>query len=329
MLGLAYQQLAARRPAPAGEGVYWRQRRQRESDLWAAGCRAAGRPPAGCRWVDVCDRGADDYEALGAALEAGHDFLVRAAQNRRVFVTPGHDRRAYAPDYARSLAGAAADTVDIPGRGGRPGRTARVCLAAAPVRIPAPAGTPRRQSRPARPAWVVRVWEPDPPAGVEEPLGWVLWSSAPTATAGELKARRDWYARRPVVEQYHDILKTGCAAEDRRFETAERLEACLAVLAVVAVRVFQMRCALEHEPAAPAVAAGTAAEVDLVRRLVGHAAGAFTVREFVRGVAKLGGFLGRTRDGNPGVRALWCGYQRPHDMLFGLRLLDPDPDDSG
>jgi hypothetical protein len=329
VLGLAYQQLVARQAAPAGESTFRRKRRQRESDLWAAGFRAPGRPPAGCRWVDVCDRGADDYEALRASREAGHDFLVRVAQNRLVFVTAGHDRQAYVLDHARSLPGAAADTVDLPGRGGRPPRTARVLLAAAAVWIPAPTGTPRRKAQPAVPAWVVRVWEPDPPAGVEEPLEWVLWCSVPTATADELRARRDWYARRPMVEQYHDIEKNGCAQEARRFETADRMETCLAVLAVVAVRVFQMRCALDHEPAAPAVAAGTAAEVDLVRRLVGHAAGAFTVREFVRGVAKLGGFLGRTRDGNPGVRALWRGYQRLQDMLFGLRLLDPDPDDSG
>jgi hypothetical protein len=277
----------------------------------------------------MCDRGADDYEALRASVGAGHDFLIRVAQNRLVFVTPDHDRQAYALDHARSLAGAAEDTVDIPGRAGRPPRTARVRLAAAPVWIPAPAGTPRRTSQPALPAWVVRVWEPDPPAGVEEPLEWVLWSSVPTATAAELKARRDWYACRPMVEQYHDILKNGCAAEDRRFETADRMETCLAVLAVVAVRVFQMRCALDHEPAAPAAAAGTAAEVDLVRRLVGHTAGGFTVREFVRGVAKLGGFLGRAGDGDPGVRALWKGFQRLQDMLLGLRLWNPAADDSG
>lgn len=329
VLGLAYQQLVAREPAPAGESVYWRKRRQRESDLWANGFRAAGRPPAACRWVDVCDRGADDYEALRASLGAGHEFLVRVAQNRRVFVTPGHDRQAYALDYARSLAAAAADTVEIPGRGGRPTRTAGVRLAAAPVWLPAPAGTPQRRSQPALPAWVVRVWEPDPPAGVDEPLEWVLWSSVPTATAEELKARRDWYACRPLVERYHDILKNGCGAEDRRFETADRMETCLAVLAVVAVRVFQMRCALDHEPAAPAEAAGTAAEVDVIRRLVGHTGGAYTVRDFVRGVATLGGFLGRARDGEPGVRALWKGYQRLQDMLLGLRLLQPDADDSG
>src|SRR5439155_15534986 len=47
VLGLAYQQLTARRPAPAGESTYRRKRRARESDPGGAGFRAGGRPAAG------------------------------------------------------------------------------------------------------------------------------------------------------------------------------------------------------------------------------------------------------------------------------------------
>ena len=68
--------------------------------------------------------------------------------------------------------------------------------------------------------------------------------------------------------------------------------------------VVKLRCALDHQPEAPA------AEIRLVRKFVQHKGRAFTVREFVRGVAKLGSFLGRKGDGKPGVRALWRGYQR-------------------
>src|SRR5213076_2263865 len=98
----------------------------------------------------------------------------RASQNRRVALTPELDRQALLLDHARSLPSQGGDVVDIPGRGGRPPRSAHVELAGAPVWVPAPAGTPRRQSQPVLAAWVIRVWEPDPPAGVEEPLEWVL-----------------------------------------------------------------------------------------------------------------------------------------------------------
>jgi len=320
VLGLAYQQLRIRQPAPEGESTFQRRKRPRETDLWPAGIRAVGAAPADSCWVDVCDRGADIYETMQAARELGHHFLIRAKQDRVVFVTTALDRERHLFDYARSLPGQGRDQVEIPGRGGRPSRTATVQLAAAPVWVPAPKGFPQRGQQPVLAAWVIRIWEPQPPAGSAERLEWVLLCSLPTQGLQELKERRDWYVCRWMLEVFHDIEKNGCSEEARRFETADRLETCLAVLSVVAVRIFQLRCALEAQPDEPAQQVATAAELRLVRQLLEHKGRRFTVREFVRGVARLGGFLGRKSDGNPGVRTLWRGYQRLQDMLFGLHL---------
>jgi hypothetical protein len=144
----------------------------------------------------------------------------------------------------------------------------------------------------------------------------------------ELKQRRDWYCCRWLVEVYHDIEKNGCSEEDRRFETAERMETCLAVLSVVAVRVFQLRCALHNQPEEPAEQVATVEEIEVVRRWTKTKSKRLTVREFVRGVAKLGGFLGRKNDGEPGIRALWRGYQRMQDMLVGFQLQVASPSKS-
>jgi Transposase DNA-binding len=320
VLGLAYQQLRVRQPAPAGETAQQRKRRPRESQMWLEGLRAAGVPPEGCCWVDVCDRGADDYEAMRAAREVGHHFLIRVTQNRGVFTSAALAEQSYALDYVRSLPGVSHDRVDIPGRGGRAARTAAVTLAAAPVWVPAPAGTPRRSRQPILAAWLVRIWEPEPPADVAEPLDWVLWCSLPSATPEELQQRRDWYCLRWLVEVYHHIEKNGCSEERRRFETADRMATCLAVLAVVAVRVFQMRTALEEQPEASAGNVATAAEIEVVARLTGGEAAGLTVRQFIYGVARLGGHLGRKSDGPPGVQALWRGYQRLQDVLQGFQL---------
>ena len=328
VLGLSYQQLHVRQPALPGESRYQRQRRVRESDWWYAGIRAAGGPPDGCCWVDVADRGGDDYEAMRAAREVGHHFLLRAKQNRRVGTTPTLDHQVLLLDHARSLRSQGADVVDIPGRGGRPPRTAHVALAATAVWVPAPDGTRRRWSQPVLPVWVLRIWEPEPPSGVAEPLEWILLCSVPTTTLDELKERRDWYCCRWMVEVFHDIEKNGCGEEERRFATADRLETCLAVLSLVAVRVFQLRCALQVQPDAPAEQAGTPAEIRLIRRFLGWNRKRLTVRAFVRGVAQLGGFLGRRRDGEPGVRALWRGYERLQDMVVGAHLDASVTDDS-
>jgi hypothetical protein len=326
VLGLSYQQLRVRKPAPAGETSYQRRRRAgRESEMWVEGIRAAGPAPSGCTWVDVGDRGADIYEAMVAARELGHHFLFRLLHNRQVFLDEAGSRRAYLKDHARTLPSQGQDTVEIKGRGGRDARTARVEMAAGRVWVPASAEVPQRRSQPVLAVWVIRVWEADPPQG-KEALEWILLCSLPTEGIEQLRERRDWYCRRWLIEIYHDIEKNGCQEEGRRFETAERMEACLAVLSIVAVRVMQLRSALVAHPEAPAEQVATKLECLLVQRLLKHKGKTLSVREFVRGVARLGGFLGRQRDGEPGVRALWKGYQRLQDMVRAAQLVLHHPE---
>jgi hypothetical protein len=260
VVGLVYQQLYVRQPAPAGERSAQRKQRQRESELWLKGIAASGPAPEGRCWGDVADRGADIDEAMLESQKLQHQFLFRATQNRRVFATAEQDQEARLFEYVRTLPSLGNDEVDIPGRGGRPARTAHVQLACAPVWIPAPLETPKRRSQPVIAAWVVRVWEVDAPAGVE-PLEWVLPCSLPTRTLQEAKERRDWYSCRWMAEVYHQIAKSGCGEEKRRFETAEAMRVWLAILSVVAVRVFQLRCALESQPNAPATQVASAARL--------------------------------------------------------------------
>jgi hypothetical protein len=321
VLGLAFQQWRVRQPAPKGETSAQRKQRERESELWWEGICAIGRAPEGCCWVDVADAGCDMYEALVAARAVQHHFLFRVCQERLVLLGP-EPRGDEVPllSHARSLATQGQDVVHIPSRGGRPARTATVQLAATPVWVPAPTDTRQRWQQPIIAGWVIRVWEDNPPAEVEEPLEWILLCSLPTETVADIKKHRGWYSQRWQVEVFHDIEKNGCSEEDRRFETAERLEACLAILSVVAVRVFQLRCALDSQPDAPAEQVATAREIAVIRRFLQHRQKSFTVRDFVRGVARLGGFLGRKRDGAPGVRSLWRGYQRLQDMVLGYHL---------
>jgi Transposase DNA-binding/Transposase Tn5 dimerisation domain len=323
LLGLAYQQLKVRQPTPPKETRKARKKRARESQMWTEGIQASGRPPEGSAWVDVGDRGADIYEAMEEAFAIGHHFLFRACQNRVVFKgeaagAAGEEQEVYLMEHARALAPQGDDAVEVPPGPGRPGRTAAVKLAACAVRVPPPRTAAGRRQRPTLAAWVVRVWEPEPPEGVK-PLEWVLLCSVRTETVEQIKEKRGWYAVRWGAEVYHDVEKNGCSEEGRRFESAEAMASCLAVLAVVAVRVYQLRLAVKAMPDAPAQEVATAEEIAVMQEHLGKKS--LSVLQFVRGVAKLGGFLGRKGDGEPGIRSLWRGYQRLQDMVAGFRLL--------
>lgn len=323
LLGLAYQQAVVRRPAPPDETRTQRRRRERESVLWERGFRGVGPAPEGRLWVDVCDRGGDAFEALHASRALGHHALIRASQDRLVLVErDGRQEQDYLMRVARGLPPAIGDVVDIAGRGGRPGRRARVYLAAAEVEVRPPGRLPRREAyRPIR-LWVVRVWEPEPPRGAEA-LEWVLLSTLETATPQEMLTRRDWYAMRwPTAEDFHQAEKTGCGEEDLRFRDAHAMGAALAVLSAVAVRVVQLRQVARAKPGEAAERVATPLEIEVVQRALGEARGAWTVWQFVRGLARLGGFLGRKGDGLPGWKVMWRGYRRLEAMLEGVRLAE-------
>jgi Transposase DNA-binding len=168
-LGLVHQHTFVREPVPADETRAQRAARgRRESAVWARGIRAVGPMPAGRCWVHVADRGADVFEAMATVRLTGGHFLFRLCQDRRVRSLDG-SADGYLMQWARALPAEATDEVTVAGKGGRPGRVARVCLAHARVRVRP--STQDRKWRGHAPlvVTVIRVWEPDPPAGVEFP----------------------------------------------------------------------------------------------------------------------------------------------------------------
>lgn len=58
----------------------------------------------------------------------------------------------------------------------------------------------------------------------------------------------EYYEQRPIVEEFHKGLKTGCRVEERPYETSDRLEAITALLSVTAVRLLQLRSASRETP---------------------------------------------------------------------------------
>ena len=55
-----------------------------------------------------------------------------------------------------------------------------------------------------------------------------------------------------------------------------------------------------------------------------------TVYEFYREVAKLGGFLGRKSDGEPGWITIWRGWEKLNNLVKGAELaLELNPNKCG
>ena len=115
-------------------------------------------------------------------------------------------------------------------------------------------------------------------------------------------------------------LKSGCAMERLRLRSAERLKAALGFAALVAVRLLQLRAAARQDPSAPALQVMDPHLVQVLACRLGEDTARMSVHQFWRGVARLGGFLGRKCDGDPGWQSLWHGMQRLLDLAWAESL---------
>ena len=145
----------------------------------------------------------------------------------------------------------------------------------------------------------VRLWN--------DTLEWLLLTTRPVETLDQALQIISWYSRRWAVEEFHKAWKTGCRAEQRQLEEADRLVPLLGALAIVAVRLLGLRDAARRHGAAPAAVPETTIQI-LAAKLQQPAEGFTTNRDFLRGVARLGGFLARRWDGEPGWQTIWKGW---------------------
>lgn len=110
------------------------------------------------------------------------------------------------------------------------------------------------------------VRELNPPAGLKEPIDWMLWTSLPVRTLEEAMEVIGYYEKRWVIEEWHKALKTGCQVERRQLKTSHRLEALTGLLSVVAVRLMQLKEMGRREPQRAAMELAPHRYVELVHR---------------------------------------------------------------
>ena len=316
VVGLAGQKIRYRQPAPKHESATRRMARDRESRVWGELIEQIGPPGEGVQWIDLCDRGADNFEVYCRLLLNRHDWIVRALSLQRVIRHATTELPLAEALKRLPLAG----TYQLTYRNQKQGsRTAQIEVRFGTILMPAP----RVQSPWLRELGitlitmnVVEVREVHAPAGVQA-LHWVLFTSLPVTTFEEAWTVIEHYEKRPVVEEFHKALKTGCRVEDRQYETSARLEAITALLSVSAIRLLQLRSAARHTPERAATDVAPLHWVTVLRRLR-KGRRIETVREFFRELAGLGGHLLRKCDGEPGWITIWRGFEKLHLALRAI-----------
>jgi hypothetical protein len=321
-LGLLDVQCWARDPAQFGKKHKRRQLpfEEKESVKWLRSLEAVAQAQSQCpqtRMVSVGDREADIYELFVWATEQSGrpDLLIRAEHNRRV-----QDEHGYLWEQLAAQPLAGIKSVRVPRRANRPARGAELEVRFGRVQL----RPPRTRGRlPNVALWAVWAREPSAPAGIE-PVEWMLLTTLPVENFEQACEKLEWYTRRWGIEIFHRTLKSGCQVETRQLGSADRIEACLAIDLVVAWRIFHLTKLGRENPDVPCTVYFEEIEwkalVGFIRKDPIAPPQPPSLRETIRMVAGLGGFLGRKRDGEPGTQTIWLGLQRLDDITAAWKV---------
>ena len=331
VLGLLQQQRWARETATYAKLPDRHQRpiSEKESHKWLlslAAVNAAARRCPATRFVCVGDREADIYDLFVAARQPQVELLVRARLDRAV-------RDGEAPRLRAHLAAQpvlTTTTVAVPRRKTQPARTATVTVRASVVTL-APPQRRAGERLPPVALWVVWVHERDAPADAE-PLDWLLLTTVPVRTADDALERVAWYRCRWLIELWHKVRKSGLRTEERQLRRWAALERWLALASVIAWRLLSATLLARAVPDVPCTVLLEREEWEAlcvaIQKTPTPPATPPCLREAVRLIARLGGFLGRKGDGEPGMQTLWRGWTRLADLTEMYRIMKPSGSDS-
>jgi hypothetical protein len=280
---------------------------EKESQNWLNSLeRAQKRLPADLPFLFTADAEADIFDLFSANRREGCHLLVRCAQSaRRVDHPAGNLGKAI-----RSVPAGGTFEVVL-GRGnGRKERRAQLTLRWMKLDVLAPQNAVAPMA-PKVTLWVVLAEEETPPA-TEEPVCWLLLTTLPTEDFESARRRTEAYARRWLIERFFYTLKEGCGSEQMQLGTVARLERALALKCVVAWRLLWLMHEARRAPHASCECVLAEHEWQALYAFhypnLPEAKKPPTLREALRLIAKLGGYLGRRGDGEPGVKTLWKGF---------------------
>jgi hypothetical protein len=304
----------------------------KESHRWLAGAIASGEVlAAAAKITNVSDRESDIYDLFGRRPD-NVELLCRSSSDR--LLSDGARLSVRCAEWGETER----YTIDVPVRGTRPARQAKVSLRFGSVSLRRP-DTAATDLPEAVTVAVVDVCEIDPPAG-QDPVHWRLLTTHRVGSAAEARQIVAWYRMRWTIEQVFRSLKSHCLRiEDSQIEEARCFIKLAMVALIAAVRAMQLVKARDGSTGQPITDAARQADLPALRSLSRSLEGRTeklknpfdptTLAWLAWVVARLGGWSGYTSKGYKpaGPKTMHHGLLRLDGILTGWNLANRSADD--
>ena len=328
-LGVLHQQVWARDIAQLGKKHQRHKKpiQDKESQRWLTALDATQSViPSEIVVVTVADREADIYELFMLPRRPKSEFLIRANHDRTVKSTLEHQQLERLQQAIRQVHPCGQLTLEVRRHPEREARFATLTLRATTLELQPPATHLERQRLQPLRLQVILAEEENPPSGIK-PVSWLLLTTLAVTCFEDVVQCLRWYSYRWLIERYHYVLKSGCRLEQLQLESADRIHRALATYTIVAWRLLWMTYLARYHPDTSAATVLETHEWQALYCTIHQTPSPPqqppNLRTCVRWIAQLGGFLARKHDGEPGVKTLWQGLRRLHDIAQTWLLLSP------
>lgn len=131
-----------------------------------------------------------------------------------------------------------------------------------------------------------------------------------------------------LIERFHYTLKSGCRLECLQLQRSDRLQRALATYLIVAWRLLWLTYEARQHP--DQSVAGILSDTEwrslycTVHQTIVPPVQPPSLGTCIEWIAQLGGYIEGGEDREPGVKVLWRGLQRLHDIAATWQLLHPE-----
>ena len=283
----------------------------KETKLWQEASSRINIDVTKTKVVEVMDREGAVFDIMKNSLSLGHEFLIRSKSNKYV----RNPFRHKIIEAGSKVPVAGHIEIDIQKKDGQKKRKAKLEVKYFPIEVPGPHGR-KEESIDCN---LVQVVEVNPPKN-QEPLSWYLLTSVEVNSLEDALIIIEWYKYRWIIEEYHKCIKTGCKVESKQLRSSFRIENYLGIAGIIAVKLLKIKDLMRINPNELASKVVDSLSLIIIQNY-NKINKELTIKEFYILVAKMGGFLNRKSDGNPGWQTLWKGQLQLFWMIEGAKVL--------
>lgn len=297
--------------------------KDKESYRWVRGYKKAtklAKAMPETQFVYIADREGDIYdiyhEANIAFDKGAADWVIRATFDRSILDENHPKKRNRLKASVKASSSIGKVTFTTSSFGNRKKREVTQDVFAKEVTLLPPREKAKEGFIPVKITTIIAT-ETNPPPG-EKAIEWTLLTSVPVSNLEAALQVLQWYLCRWQIEIFFKVLKSGCNIEKLQLNGKQRFDPCLALYLIVAWRILFMTMLGRASPSLSSECIFEPIEWQTAYVMLYEKpppAEPPPLKDTLRMIAQLGGFLGRKHDGDPGPIVMWRGLRNLYEYI--------------